>query len=324
MHRALAEMSPFGLNRRQLLIGLGAMAALAATARPLHAQEARTVEHALGTATIPAKPTRVVVLSDFTDLEYTLALGIKPIAYGFTGSWDRGGLPWQSAAAGIEQLQLTETVPSPEQIATLSPDLIIGMKSYIERIQAQLEGVAPVIALDWSMPWRDGLRLVARALFEDERAEAAIVETEALMAATAADLDGLGGKTIMIGSLYGDTLYVIGDGPIAQQFAELGLTFKPAPNASGSGLVEYSMENVDVLAEADILLSFASDPEATERIEAFLPFQRLPAVAGHAYIPLDVTTGSAFADNFSPLSAQWVLPRFAELLLKAANGVVQN
>jgi iron complex transport system substrate-binding protein len=306
------------LDRRQLLLGLSAAAALAAV-RPLRAQETRTVEHALGTATVTAKPLRVLVLSDFTDLEYTLALGVTPIAYGFTGAWERGGLPWQNVA-DLEQLPLVEGVPSPEVVATYEPDLIIGMSSYIEPVLAQLEGVAPVIALDWSMPWRDGLAIVSRALFAEEAAETAIAETRALMASTAADLAGLGGKKIMIGSLYGDTLYVIGAGPIAEQFAELGLTFVPAPNAGDSGLAEFSIENVDILAEADILLSFASDPEATARLEAFAPFQRLPAVAGHAYIPLDTITGSAFADNFSPLSAQWVLPRLAELLKQAAAG----
>ncbi len=123
----------------------------------------------------------------------------------------------------------------------------------------------------------------------------------------------------MIGSLYGETLYVIGEGAIAQQFAELGLSFIPAPNAVG-GLAAYSIENVDILSDADILLSFATDIAGTARLEAFAPFRRLPAVAGNAYIPLETVTTSAFADNFSPLSAPWVLPRLAELLKQAAAG----
>jgi len=311
------------LNRRQLLLGLGAGAALLAVPRPLRAQEARTIEHALGTTTVASKPLRVLVLSDFTDLEYTLALGIKPVAYGQTGAWDRGGLPWQAdGIEGVAGLLLIENVPAPEDVISHAPDLIIGMKSYIEPVQPQLESIAPVIALDWSMTWRDGLRLVASALFEDEAAEAAIAATDSLIAETATGLDGLGGRKIMIGSLYADTLYVIGDGPLAAQFAELGLTFIPAPNAEVGGLASYSIENVDILAQADILLSFATDIAATARLEAFAPFQRLPAVLGNAYIPLDPVTGSAFADNFSPLSARWVLPRLAEMLQQAAAGEV--
>lgn len=318
---AIAAAATQALNRRQLLLAIGASAAALSLPRAVRAQEARTVEHALGTTTIPARPTRILVLSDFTDLEYTLALGVTPVAYGQTGAWARGGLPWQAdSVAGVPALELAENRASAENVITYSPDLIIGMKSYIEPVQAQLEGIAPVIALDWSMTWRDGLGLVARALYEDEAAEAAIAETEALIARTAADLAGLGGRKLMIGSLYADTLYVIGEGPIARQFAELGLTFIPAPNAEAGGLASYSIENVDILAEADILLSFATDIAATARLEAFAPFQRLPAVSGNAYIPLDPVTGSAFADNFSPLSARWVLPRLAGLLQQAAAG----
>lgn len=307
-------------TRRDVLLGFGAIAAALAVG-PVRAQEARSIQHALGTATIPAKPKRVLVLSDFTDLEYTLALGVVPVAYGPTGAWGRGGLPWQAAGiAGVERLELVENVITPESILVHAPDLIIGMKSYIAPVQAQLESIAPVIALDWSMSWREGLRLVAAALFEDEAAEAAIAQTEAFIAETASGLAGLGGKKIMIGSLFRETLYVIGEGPLAHQFAELGLTFIPAPNAETGGLASYSIENVDILAQADILLSFATDIAATARLEAFAPFQRLPAVAGNAYIPLDPVTGSAFSDNFSPLSARWVLPRLAEMLQQAAAG----
>lgn len=313
-------VTPVLPSRRALLLGLAAMA-IAPAARLAVAQETRVIAHASGTATVPAKPSRVVVLSDFTDLEYVLALGVQPVAYGQTSAWDRGGLPWQAEGiAGIATLNLVEGGAVPEDVINYAPDLIIGMKSYIEPIQAQLESIAPVIALDWSMPWRDGLRLVAEALFLDDVAEAAIADTEALMADTAAGLGGLGGKSIMIGSLYGDTLYVIGEGPIARQFAELGLTFIPAPDAEPGGLAAYSIENVDILSQADILLSFATDGEATARLEAFAPFQHLPAVAGDAYIPLDPVTGSAFANNFSPLSARWVLPRLAEMLLEASAG----
>lgn len=307
-------------SRRAVILGLAVMA-ISPAARSVAAQEARVVAHALGTAAVPAKPSRVVVLSDFTDLEYVLALGVRPVAYGQTGAWDRGGLPWQAEGiAGVATLNLVDGGAAPEDVINYAPDLIIGMKSYIEPVQAQLESIAPVIALDWSMPWRDGLRLVAQALFLDDVAEAAIADTEALMADTAAGLGGLGGKPIMIGSLYGDTLYVIGEGPIARQFDELGLTFIPAPDAEPGGLASYSIENVDILAPAGILLSFATDSDATARLEAFAPFQRLPAVAGNAYIPLDPVTGSAFADNFSPLSARWILPRLAEMLLEAAAG----
>lgn len=308
------------VNRRHVLqagAALGVMLAL-----PARAQSGVEVEHFMGKTLVPAKPQRVLVVADFTDLEYTLALGVTPVAYGFTGAWARGALPWQAdALKDVTSFDMAGFEPVPETIASYAPDLIIGMSSYVEKAYGQLSSIAPTIVLDWSTRWRDGLRIVGQALYESERAEQAIADTEAFMAGLKTELDGLGGKKIMIGSLFGETLYAIGSGPIAAQFEELGLNFVPAPGAaSASGLAEFSLENVDVLAEADILISFATDVAATQRLEAFAPFQRLPAVAGRAYGPLDSVMSSGFADNFSPLSSRWVLPRFAEMLKKLAAG----
>lgn len=273
--------------------------------------------HPLGSTTLTGKPQRVLVISDFTDLEYVLALGIRPVAYGATGAWARGALPWQDLA-GLASFDMTAQEVKPEVVASHSPDLIVGMKSYLEPVLPQLKQLAPVVALDWSMPWRDGLGIVAGALDEGALAEARITETEALIATTAEGLKAIAGRKLMIGSNYGGTLYVIGDGPIAGLFRALGLDFVAAKG--GGELVEYSLENVDALAEAEILLSLASDIEGTATLEALPTFRRLPAVASRAYGPIDPVLSSGFVDNFSPLSAPWALPRLADLLRTLAAG----
>lgn len=204
------------LSRRGFF-GVGAVAAAAilagcsTTSDAADAGERREVINALGTTTISGKPERIVVASDFTDLEFLLSLGVHPVAYGNTGAWDRGALPWQSTA-GIADLESFDTTGeiSPEIIARYSPDLIIGMKTYLEPAAERLSQIAPVIALDWTTSWRDGVATVGQAAFVDEAAAAAIARTDALISDTAASLNGLGGKTIMIGSMYGDQLYVQG------------------------------------------------------------------------------------------------------------------
>src|SRR3546814_21027140 len=91
------------LSRRGFF-GVGAVAAAAilagcsTTSDASDAGEQREVINALGTTTISGKPERIVVASDFTDLEFLLSLGVQPVAYGNTGAWDRGALPWQSTA----------------------------------------------------------------------------------------------------------------------------------------------------------------------------------------------------------------------------------
>lgn len=305
------------LSRRATLLGL-ALAGMSPLVGRTLAADGREVVHTLGTATISGKPQRVLVISDFTDLEYTLALGARPVAYGATGAWARGGLPWQQLDTPLETFDMSAQEVKPEIVASYAPDLIIGMATYLEPVLPQLQQLAPVVALDWSMPWRDGLRIVAAALDEAALAETRITGTEALIARTAERLKPLAGRKVMIGSNYGGTLYVIGEGPIATLFRGLGLDFVAA--RGDAELVEYSLENVDVLAEAEILLSLASDAEGTATLEALPTFRRLPAVAARAYAPVDSVLSSGFVDNFSPLSAPWALPRLAELLTGLAAG----
>ncbi|EQM35483.1 MULTISPECIES: ABC transporter substrate-binding protein [Rhodococcus] len=312
------------LSRRGFF-GVGAVAAAAilagcsTTSDASDAGEQREVINALGTTTISGKPERIVVASDFTDLEFLLSLGVHPVAYGNTGAWDRGALPWQSTA-GIADLESFDTTGeiNPEIIARYSPDLIIGMKTYLEPAAERLSQIAPVIALDWTTSWRDGVATVGQAAFVDEAAAAAIARTDALISDTAASLNGLGGKTIMIGSMYGDQLYVQGDASApGVLLRELGLNYR---GYNAEQMTALSMEQAEVLAPADILLSLASDQEATTRLENFAVFQNLPAVKARAYAPVELLLSNAFVDNFGPLSAPYALPQLAEVLTGLAAG----
>nr|WP_279163530.1 ABC transporter substrate-binding protein [Rhodococcus erythropolis] len=312
------------LSRRGFF-GVGAVAAAAilagcsTTSDAADAGERREVINALGTTTISGKPERIVVASDFTDLEFLLSLGVHPVAYGNTGAWDRGALPWQSTA-GIADLESFDTTGeiNPEIIARYSPDLIIGMKTYLEPAAERLSQIAPVIALDWTTSWRDGVATVGQAAFVDEAAAAAIARTDALISDTAASLNGLGGKTIMIGSMYGDQLYVQGDASApGVLLRELGLNYR---GYNAEQMTALSMEQAEILAPADILLSLASDQEATTRLENFAVFQNLPAVKARAYAPVELLLSNAFVDNFGPLSAPYALPQLAEVLTGLAAG----
>ena len=46
----------------------------------------RTVEHPAGRTEIPAPPTRVVTATDYDDLDTVLAVGLAPVAFGFSPS----------------------------------------------------------------------------------------------------------------------------------------------------------------------------------------------------------------------------------------------
>lgn len=279
----------------------------------------RDVEHALGTTRIDHKPDRVLIASDFLDLEIALGVGIRPIAYGNTGSWERGVLPWQ-AAAGIGDIDsFASGVDTPvEQIARRTPDLIIGMKSYVEKSYAELSKIAPVIALDWTTPWRDAVALVGKATYADEQSARALSDTAGELSTAKDTLAGLGGKRIMVGSYFGDKLWVQGPtSPLGTLLTELGLNYQGHGEKS---MTSMSLEDYGVLRPADILLSLATDPASTQKLEEFDGFRSLPAVRNRAYAAISTVDANAIVDNFGPLSAPHAMKTLTALLPQLAAG----
>jgi iron complex transport system substrate-binding protein len=276
----------------------------------------RTLTHLLGETTIPSQPVRVVSVTDFVDLDYPLTLGMKPVLYGFTNAWNGGTMPWQTDATDLPSFDKTGE-PDLEAIAAAKPDLIFGMET-IEATYDQLSAIAPTIAFRRGTPWRDGLRLAASALGLESVAEDRIAETDALMAATKETLAPIAGKQLMVGVTNLGIFYVWGEQTSAAGvFKDLGLNFVGGTEPS---LTPLSLEQVNVLEGADIILSVNADPVGIETQEASPLFQSLPAVQNGGYDVLSVIQGRALGDGPSPLSLPWILPQFAEVMQRLARG----
>lgn len=296
---------------------LGLAQATPPAATPVSNRFPVTLTHAMGDTAINERPARVVAATDFVDLDYLLTLGIEPVLYGFSNAWESGAMPWQSAAANIPTFDASADLDL-EAIAAARPDLIVTMPMYVDSWYETLSAIAPTIVLDWSTPWRDGLRLVARATGEEQVAEEQIALADALIAEATADLQPAAGMPMMVGFQYGDAFYIWGDeSGGGALFLELGLDF-----VSGADpiLQQTSLEQVSLLAHAEILLSVDSDPAGIALQEASPLFQSLPAVQRGGYGVLSVVQSRALADGASPLSLAWVLPDFVALLLQLANG----
>ncbi|MDZ7727013.1 MAG: ABC transporter substrate-binding protein [Dehalococcoidia bacterium] len=317
------------ITRRRLLTALPALGLIAGgiscgdddestpTSAPAEASLfPRTIAHSAGETTVPARPERVVALKDFNDLDYLLTLGVEPVAYGFTNAWESGSMPWQSAASEIQTFDASGEVDL-EAVAATNPDLIVTMPVG-EDVYAQLGEIAPTIVLDWGTPWREGLRWVAAGLGE-ERAEEAIDGVASRLDAMREALDETTReKKLMVGFMYGDTLYVWGTKVQAMVvFSEMGLNAVSGPEPE---LASLSLEQANVLEQAEILLSVASDPEAIATQEASPLFRQLPAVQSGGYDVLPVAESRALGDGFSPLSIEWVQGRIVERLNRLAAG----
>jgi iron complex transport system substrate-binding protein len=130
----------------------------------------RTFKHAMGETVIPAKPERVVILTN-EGTEALLALGVKPV--GAVKSWL--GDPWydhiKDRMEGVTNVG-EESQPNLEIIAGLKPDLIIGNKMRHEAVYDQLSAIAPTVFSETLRgDWQINFKLYADALGLAEEGE---------------------------------------------------------------------------------------------------------------------------------------------------------
>lgn len=121
------------------------------------------IAHARGTATVPARPLRVVTLTvEATDT--ALSLGVVPVGTIALPEDDRYGR-WLRDRAGSAAPVGTELRPSLEAIVALQPDLILGSNVRHGPIYERLAAIAPtVLSETLGATWRDNVQLYGKAL----------------------------------------------------------------------------------------------------------------------------------------------------------------
>ncbi|GAA1093229.1 ABC transporter substrate-binding protein [Tsukamurella spumae] len=143
----------------------------------------RTVEHAMGTTTIPSQPQRVAALdASFTDA--TLMLDTKVVAfteYNTLGSTLPDYLGASATNYGAEAVSVGKlATPSLEKVIATKPDLIVSAKVRHGKEYPQLSGIAPTVFSETTGPtWKDNIRLLAKALGKETLAEQRLAEYEA-------------------------------------------------------------------------------------------------------------------------------------------------
>lgn len=140
------------LTRREFLIGAGGLLVFAPYGCGSDEQggsgssgETRSVEHALGTTEVPMNPQRVVVL-DANTVDTVFALGVRSV-----------GGPDPDSPAVLSHLKERlkeveswgqEGQPDLETIATMEPDLILGIETQLEEIYNEASQIAPTVAAE--------------------------------------------------------------------------------------------------------------------------------------------------------------------------------
>jgi iron complex transport system substrate-binding protein len=286
-----------------------------------------TIEHALGTTTIEAEPTRIVCLGwGSQDVVWSLGLqpvGIPEVTY---GGLDDGTYPWWE---GHFEAATTTFLPNPtsgevpfEQITALAPDVVLAVYSGITADDyATLSQIAPTVGYPdepWLTTWQDQATLIGQALGKADEAAALVADTEDDLASRAAASPALQGKTISYVSADPSTLYVYLPGdPRVDMLHELGLVDSPGVTALASSeqtfYAEVAKERVRDL-DSDLLIGYGM---TRDELRADPVYSTMPAVAADAVAWLE-DQALVSATSATVLNIPWQLDRLMPLLDAAA------
>lgn len=286
-----------------------------------------TVEHALGSATIEAQPTRIVTLGwGSQDVLWSLglqAVGIPEVTY---GGLEDGTYPWWE---GHFDAATTEFLPNPtsgevpfEQITALAPDLILAVYSGITADDyATLSQIAPTVAYPdepWLTSWQDQATLIGQAVGKSDEAAALVADTEDDLASRATEHPALQGKTFSYISADPATLYVYLPGdPRVDMLHELGLVDADGVTALASSeqtfYAELAKERVRDI-DSDIVVGYGM---TRDELRADPVYATLPAVANDAVAWLE-DQSLVSATSATVLNIPWQLDRLLPLLDAAA------
>lgn len=277
-----------------------------------------TIEHKFGSTTIEAAPQRVLTIG-FNEQDYALALGVEPVGVREFLGYDAPNRPWapdgvrgkKIPTVGAEELDL-------EAVASLQPDLILGVNSYIDaKTYDLLAKIAPTVAQtddypDGGTPWDAQTELIGKALGRSEQAEKLITDTQSAFEQAVADHPEFEGKeaVFLLGSS-ADGVWSVGqDDYRGGWLQELGFE---VDETSG----QVSLEKLTTL-DRDVMLG---EGVRDEQLESDV-FANLDVVKEKRYIGL-----GAFNDDFaaalgfnSPLSIPFMLDIAVPRLAAATDG----
>lgn len=299
-----------------------------------------TVEHALGSTTIPEKPERIATVA-WANHEVPLALGIVPVgmAKANFGDDDADGLlPWVSEK--LEELN----APTPvlfdetdgidfEAVADTKPDVILAPYSGLTpEDYATLSEIAPVVAYPktaWATPWRDSIRLSSKAIGRSADGDRLISDIEGRIDEVKAKYPQLRGKSTMFMTHFDTTdlskigFYTTHD-TRAMFFEDLGLTtpgsIAQASAATDKFSLQQSTEQIDAFDDVDIVVGYG-DEEVGRALAANPLLSKMRAVANGSVVMLSGSGPAGTAANPTPMSVSWVLDEYAGRLAAAADKV---
>jgi iron complex transport system substrate-binding protein len=296
-----------------------------------------TIEHALGTTTIDAKPERVATVN-WANHEVPLALGVVPVGMAAADFGDDDGdglLPWVSER--LEELDAETPVLFDETdgidfeaVADTNPDVILaGYSGLTQEDYDTLSEIAPVVAYPeapWATPWREMIEINATGMGMEDEGEELVASLEGDIADAVGEYPQLEGKATMF-LTHVDTTdlsevsYYTPFDTRSAFFEDLGLSTPASVTEASTDPEQFSgtvsAEQVDVFNDVDIIVTYG-DQALVDALNADPLLSQIPAVKSGAIVLLpDTPLGTAA--NPTPLAISWVLGDYVSMLAEAAD-----
>ena len=296
-----------------------------------------TIEHALGETTIESAPTKIATVG-WSDQDVVAAFGVVPVgAPAITwGGNDNKSTDWFDAAteaidpdAEIVRYDDADGVPV-DEIAQLSPDLILGVNSGISQEEYdKLAKIAPTVAYagaPWGTAWEDSVTTVGKALGQSEKAEEIVADIDAQIDEAVAKYPAIKGKSaawVWFSPTDLSKLTVYGPSDLRPQMLErFGMTTPEAVSSQakdGAFSFDISAEKAQTL-ESDILIFYVTKPEEVDALKKDALLGTIPALESDHYIASADNATALTMSSPTPLSLPVALEKFLPKLSDAAQG----
>lgn len=304
------------------------LAACAAPAGPDTAQAPAspgfplTIEHALGVATIPEAPTRIVALSFEEDV--LARIGVSTVGHAGNSYAPGTPYPWQEGVvdlSGSAALGVVDGI-NLEAVAALDPDLILATNLFtLPDTYEQLSAIAPTVGYrtGWGeATWQETSRVIGQATGHSADVDREIGEVEKYVDDLAAALPGLAGATYSGGYYYESGTFAVGtdpDGQTGRLYSELGMVLSPRIVAE---VVDrsLSLEQIGVLDADLVRIGFGSD-ELQAELTASPLYQTLPSVR-EGRVSFSDNYGATAGSNPTMLNIPWLFDEIRPVLERVA------
>jgi iron complex transport system substrate-binding protein len=295
------------------------------------------IKHALGETVIEEKPERIVTIS-WANHDVALALDVVPVGFSAANYGvqdDSGMLPWTAEKLkelGEEQPNIFQDTDGLdfEAISDANPDVILASYSGITQEEYDtLSQIAPVVAYEtgpWVTSWRDQITLNSMGMGMEEEGKQLVADTEKLIQDKANEHPEIKGKKAAFAMINATDLskfyvYTPAD-PRGEFLGELGMEYPESimsqisdPN---SFFIELSAENADALNDVEVLISYG-DENTLKALQADSILGKVPAIERGSVVIIGDNTPLAAAGNPNPLSIQYSIDEYVNLLSEAVS-----